>query len=348
MAAAEQYAARHGLILDRELTFQDEGVSAYHGRNAEVGALGTFLEAVRYGVVPHGSYLLVESLDRVSRQTVRKAVRTLEDIVEAGVNVVDLSDGGKVYNVEALDSDGMAFLMMTIRFMRAHEESATKARRVLAAYEHKRSKLRNPQGGHLFTRRLPAWLRWNESAQVIEEIPERAAIIRDIFKKAASGWGQHRIARWLNSRKVDTWGDGKRKAALWHRTYVSKILSSTAVVGTFTPHRVLKGTTGARKRKPLDPVVGYFPAIVDRENFDCVAARMSSLASRGRHANREPRSIFAGVMRCEHCGSTVTRVAKGKHVYLVCTRANSKADGCRYVRSPTQMPKLLSGTALRA
>jgi hypothetical protein len=59
---------------------------------------------------------------------------------------------------------------------------------------------------------------------------------------------------------------------LWHRTYVSKILGSASVVGIFTPHRALKDATGARKRKPLDPVVGYFPAIVDRETFDCVAS----------------------------------------------------------------------------
>jgi hypothetical protein len=33
-----------------------------------VGALGAFLEAVRDGIVPKGSWLLVESLDRISRE----------------------------------------------------------------------------------------------------------------------------------------------------------------------------------------------------------------------------------------------------------------------------------------
>jgi DNA invertase Pin-like site-specific DNA recombinase len=133
--AAREYAARHNLDLDETLTFHDPSMSAYWGLNAEAGELGTFLEALKDKIIPQGSYLLVESLDRVSRQTVRKAVRTMEDIVAAGVNLVDLSDGGRLYSIESLDSDQMSFLLMAIRFMRAHEESAVKSRRLLAVYE---------------------------------------------------------------------------------------------------------------------------------------------------------------------------------------------------------------------
>src|SRR5215469_13861113 len=56
--AAEAWCAARGVELDRELTFEDLGVSAFHGRNVEVGALGAFLRAVEDGRVPHGSYLL--------------------------------------------------------------------------------------------------------------------------------------------------------------------------------------------------------------------------------------------------------------------------------------------------
>jgi DNA invertase Pin-like site-specific DNA recombinase len=89
--AARAYAGREQLDLDETLTFHDPGISAFRGRNAEEGKLGDFLNAVRGGIIPPGSFLLVESLDRISRQTVRKAVRTMEDIVEAGVTLVDPS-----------------------------------------------------------------------------------------------------------------------------------------------------------------------------------------------------------------------------------------------------------------
>src|SRR4028119_1217108 len=74
---AQEYAAKHGLTLDEELTYQDLGVSAFRGKNAEDGKLSEFLDAVRFGKVEPGSYLLVESLDRISRQAAWLALGTL-------------------------------------------------------------------------------------------------------------------------------------------------------------------------------------------------------------------------------------------------------------------------------
>src|SRR6266566_5250023 len=91
--AAEKYATAHELVLDDKLTFHDLGVSAYKGANVETGQLGAFLEAVRTGLVKEGSYLLVESLDRISRKKARHAVRVLESLCDSGITVVTLSDG---------------------------------------------------------------------------------------------------------------------------------------------------------------------------------------------------------------------------------------------------------------
>jgi DNA invertase Pin-like site-specific DNA recombinase len=309
-------------------------MSAYRGRNAEVGALGTFLEAVKDKVIPQGSYLLVESLDRVSRQTVRKAVRTMEDIVAAGVNLVDLSDGGRRYSIETLDNDQMSFLLMAIRFMRAHEESAVKSRRLLAVYEHKRVKAKHKDTGEPFTRMLPAWLQWQDATRTHAVVPERAAVLNSIFEKADQGWGQHRIAQWLNEQGTPTWGGrGKqRKAEYWHRSYIKKLLTNSAVVGTFTPHQRLTDANGKRKRKPLEPIESYFPAVVERDLFERVASRARARAPRGRNATIEPASIFAGVLRCAHCGGVVTRVSKRPYVYLVCSQANRKGTKvCKYL-----------------
>ena len=62
---AVEYAAKRGLELDQKLTFHDLGVSAYRGKNADTGRLAEFLEAVEAGLVPKGSFLLVEFLDRI-------------------------------------------------------------------------------------------------------------------------------------------------------------------------------------------------------------------------------------------------------------------------------------------
>src|ERR1700680_1325770 len=65
---ALEYAERRGLELDTTLSLNDLGVSAFRGKNARTGALAAFLQAVDAGLVPDGSLLLVESLDRVTRQ----------------------------------------------------------------------------------------------------------------------------------------------------------------------------------------------------------------------------------------------------------------------------------------
>jgi DNA invertase Pin-like site-specific DNA recombinase len=330
---ARRYAEANHLELDTSLRFDDLGVSAFRGRNAETGALRVFLQAVNEGVVPQGSYLIVESLDRISRQTARKAAHTLEDIVDAGVRVVDLSDGGKVYDTAALD-DGFGFLFMTIRFMRAHEESAMKALRLANTYEEKRRIAASgvPQAKP-FTRMLPAWLRWNEGECRHEVIPERATIVQDIFAKADAGWSKHRITHALNQAGEQPWGAGKRKGRHWHSSYIQKLLTNAAVIGTFTPHRVTKGDNGARKRTPQAPVLNYFPAVVDPDLFARVSAQALARAARGKYAGTAVRSIFAGLIRCSRCGGSVVRVSKGKHVYLVCSKAHGRA-GCAYLAVP--------------
>ena len=152
---AASYAGRHGLELDEELTFHDLGRSAFRGQNlAEAGRLADFLEAVHSGLVARGSVLLVEQLDRISRQSARKALRALESIVDAGVAVVTLNDE-RAYTATSLDEDPMDLLVAILTFMRANEESATKARRVKAAWEAKRQAASTT----LLTKRAPSWLK---------------------------------------------------------------------------------------------------------------------------------------------------------------------------------------------
>jgi Recombinase zinc beta ribbon domain/Recombinase len=126
-----------------------------------------------------------------------------------------------------------------------------------------------------------------------------------------------------------TWGVGKRKGERWHSRYVQKLLTNEAVIGTFMPHKAIKGTTG-RKREPQQPIEGYFPAVVDRDVFTRVSTHARARAARGRHADTEPKSVFAGLVRCARCGGSVVRVAKGDYAYLVCSKAHARA-GCEYL-----------------
>lgn len=337
ISAARVWAAANHVVLDDELTFRDRGVSGFTGANMETGELGVFLERVKDGTIPRGSWLLVENLDRVSRQSARKAVRTIEDIVEAGITLLDLSDGGgKEYSAEALDKDQFLFVMMVMKFIRANEESVTKGSRVAKAHAARRKKFAGQEKlTKPYTLKLPGWLRWDASTSTYALIEERAALLRWMFEMADGGMGVHSIAADLNEAKEDTWGAGKWKAKYWHRSYVRKLLANKAAIGIFVPHRVVK-VEGKRtkQRIPEAAIEHRFPAAVDRELFERVNARLSTTEARGRNATAPVRSIFAGVMTCQHCGNTVTRVNKGDHVYLVCSAAHAKAGMHPYESVP--------------
>lgn len=335
-AAAAAYCATHGLRLVDDAAYHDLGVSAYRGANlGETGALGQFLRAVEDGTIPKGVTLLVENLDRVSRQSPRKAVQALERIVEAGVDVVTLSDG-RTYNVESLDSDPFALVMAVMTFVRANEESRIKASRLRSAWAGKRQRASAGSGTgapEKLTSIAPAWLSLDKDTGEWIVNEERAAIVRDIFKATLAGTGTEAIARTLNAASIAPW----RRGNAWHRSYVLKILTNPAVVGRLQPHAMEVGADGVRRRVPVgEPLEGYYPAIIDPETFRAVQAqRDTSGKSSGKGGTVN--NLIAGLGRCGRCGGTITRVMKGSggkggHAKLVCRNTLNGTGACNAPR----------------
>lgn len=328
LAAAEDYARRHNLVLDDSLTFRDSGVSGFRGRNLQDGRLGDFLELVEKGAIPQGSYLLVENLDRISRQAARKALRTLERIVEAGITLVTTTDG-KAYTEQTLDEDPMALTMVLLTFIRAHEESQLKGRRVRAAWDNKRQ--RAVAEGTPLTKRTPAWLVLGANGK-LRLHPKRAAIVARIFKMAAKGMGQHAIAQALNREKIAAFNSD-----MWHRSYVKKLLANPATMGRLVAHRI-EYTNNRKVRTPVVEVDGHFPAAVTASLWQRVQEMKDTGASSGTRARPAPmgqaavKNMLAGLARCPLCLGTMTRVNKGPDggfVYLICAKAKAGA-GCFY------------------
>ena len=318
--AAAKYALANNLVLD-DRSFEDMGVSAFRGNNAETGRLGEFREAVEYGEVPKGSYLLIESLDRLSRAKARKAVRLLEDICEAGVKVVTLADR-KVYDEQSLDEDPLAFMYAFLVAMRAHEESEIKSQRLKAAWKNKRLNASIKP----LTSRCPAWLKLDKDVGKFEVIPDKAVIIREIFDLTLNGIGQHKIAETLNQRGVDTFG----RAAFWQRSYIKKVIENPAVIGTYIPN-VMQHIDGKKTKIPQEPIRNYYPQIIDVETFERVQSTNSTRTPPTKGKRGAIQNVLASLAKCPLCDSTMTRVNKGKAAKpsLVCTKAKVGA-GCKY------------------
>ncbi len=72
---AQQYCDEHGLkLID---TYLDAGLSGFTGQNlSDRGALRALLDAAKTGRFKPGTHLIVESLDRLSRQECKFAINS--------------------------------------------------------------------------------------------------------------------------------------------------------------------------------------------------------------------------------------------------------------------------------
>lgn len=322
-----KYVLEHGLELDETLHLEDIGLSAYDGANISKGALGRFLEAIRLGRIERGSYLIVESLDRLSRQQPRVALSQFLNILNADITVVALAEG-KEFRPEHVDATD---LILTIGSMtRAYDESAIKSVRVREAWEQKKLGAASQK----LTRQCPRWLWLDVESGKFEVIPDRVKTVRRIFDLALNGLGADAITRHLNRERTPAFGKGcttKRTqkdigSTSWQKSSVLKILRFRAVLGEYQPHQIVGG-----KRRPVGPPsTGYYPQVVSDETFYSVQLAIEGrrLAGGGRKGVFVS-NLFTKIAKCGYCGSAmhlINRGGKGGRS-LVCDNAK-RGLGC--------------------
>lgn len=315
--ACDVYCQKHGLQLasGAEYTFLDAGRSAYKGEHlGEKGQLARFLRLVENGTIEPGSTLIVESLDRLSRQDVWKALPQFMALVDAGIRVVTLKDE-RVYSKESGTED---LLMSIFVFSRANEESSQKADRLASKYAKKREEARGekkPMG-----RVCPMWLRLTEAGTAYEQIPEHVEAVRRIFELTIRGYGKTAIAKILNEEGFATLKQG---VTGWGTSAVHHVVKNRAVLGELQPFT--KTLDPARKkREPAgDPIKDYFPAIIPESMFyeaqAAIAGRRTAKATR----QSVKFNVWQGVGKCIHCGSSMHMVNKGRppkgFTYIECS-----------------------------
>lgn len=297
---AQDWSLRTGIPINTSIT--DAGVSAFTEIATKLRAL---LALIKAGKIPRGTYLLVESLDRLSRAKVIEAMPVMLEIIEAGVIIISLIDDQEYSTRTLSDNDSLLYVLVGT-MVRAHQESKVKSDRLSAVWANKRKLA--AFGRVVMTRRLPAWLRVKGSGrnQVIEAVPERAEIVQRIFRMAIEGLGRRTIVKIFNqsTTPVPTFGKGET----WQPSAIKKILSSKAVLGEFQPKRLGKDGT---KENWGEPIKQYFPQIVsDADFYRANAAVTSRMASGGRSSDTVV-NLLTGLGYCAHCGGRMQTQNKG-------------------------------------
>jgi DNA invertase Pin-like site-specific DNA recombinase len=307
---AAQWCARNNVQLDTSTTLHDLGKSAYtgkHRQNPDRNALAAFLQLVERGKIPRGSYLIIENLDRLSREEEVPARHLLTSILMAGIRVVQLSPSELILTDK---SPGWDIMRAVMELSRGHGESAIKSDRIGKAWRQKKKLAR--ENGTLLTRRLPAWVEVRDGK--LRLIPERAAVVRLIFELAIAGYGLASIVTKLTADGVPSFGSDKVKpgntrpahTAKWNRQYLSSILKDRRALGEHQPCN-RDGTPDG------PPIAGYFPAVVSEETW--LAARAASEQRRRKPGRVSKRiNVFAGLLKDARDGGTyyLTKVSSRK------------------------------------
>ncbi|MGK0448664.1 MAG: DNA invertase Pin-like site-specific DNA recombinase [Polaribacter sp.] len=329
LALTQTYCDKHGFELDKKLSLYKElGVSGFSGDQEN---LKRFISDCESGKIEKGSLLIVENLDRLSRQKINVAMRQFLHLLEY-VDIYTLQDEKKYLHIsdtdEAKNDNQMLDIMTSLIIMsRAYEESATKQKRLKESWDERRANIETKK----LTSLIPHWLKLSKDKTEFHLKKDRVEIIKYIYEKCIEGTGVTQLIRHLNNN-LDLFPTPTTKSKLWARTSVSRILTDKSVLGEYQPHIGKHGGIGDKKRKPLGKAIkDYYPQIINEEIFlKAQMARKSRAVGRGKLSNDHFSNLFRSFIKCGNCDGKMEFVNKGDSPtrggkYLTC--ANSKRGG---------------------
>lgn len=322
IALAEKYAIENGLELDTS-SYQDLGISAFKkNKNNLSGKFGEFLEGINIGKIRPGSILIVESLDRISRQDANIALSVLLQIINAGIKVVTTIDN-MVYDRDTIGSPAGAtqLLVSLMIFIRANDESRVKSERVRQAWKNKF----NHAETKVVTKMLPAWISLDADGKMV--FNEKADIVRRIIKMSQSGIGFKTISERLNAEGVPT----LQRAKVWTGELVSNIFRGPKIAGVYSKAR--------RNGADRDCIYDYYPKLIELAEYNELKKhQLNRTLGKGNRKDSTVRNLLPGRLYCANCGSKVrligTSMTNGLRTftYMRCTEPfNSSTSECREV-----------------
>jgi DNA invertase Pin-like site-specific DNA recombinase len=315
LAATQAYCKDKELELmsESEYMFFDKGISAFSGKlRDDTTELSRFLSLVKAGDIRPGTTLIVESLDRLSREHVRAALTQFLQLLQAGINIHTLQSK-KTYTHDS--NDDMDLFGSILEMSRSHRESLWKSERILDSWEQKQKEARD---GAPMGKTRPAWLdvvyangSTEKPANDPKALPvkftrneEKIAVVKKIFQWTRDGYGRNVVARMLNEEGIPAF----RTKNGWGASTINQILNNIAVLGLYQPHT--KGEDGKRVARG-EPFM-FYPQIIDRQTFD--SARAATAGRDATKARKQPPEyqIWQGIAKCVLCGSPLHTYGNGR------------------------------------
>jgi len=306
---AEKWCEEHKIPLSTE-RFKDEAVSGFSGANLETGALSRFIALVKAGEIEAGSYLILESLDRLTRLDAWEASRLLQNLVKLGIIVVTLRPEMQFDR----SSTAIDLLQAILHMDNAHKESARKSGLGKDEWE-KRFKAARETKKHIGSR-VSNWLTLDKATGTYY-VNEHAFAVGRIFELCLQGLGSTAISQTMNAEGYRTFNKGDR----WGTSAVLTILKNRAAIGELA------------LKDGGEPIPDYFPAVVNVETFDA-AKNMVKVRKTGKVTKQSADfNVWRKLVVCGACGSAMNIIHRTKFRYLMCAnRRYGTCEGSKNVR----------------
>jgi len=273
----------------------DRGRSAFHGRHRSKGALGTFIAAAEAGQIPPGSVLVVEDLDRFSRETASHAEELLLALFKQELALGIVRDE-VVVDRARYDADLGLQVMLLTRRDAAHDYSRKLSGRISDVWQRRHRDWIEHRKPYLGKGSRPEWLTDDGSRFV--EIEKMVELVQRMFKLCVEdNMGGTQIAERLNAE-----GYKPAKSDAYGPTRILRILHDRRVLG--------------EKQWPDGTISpNYFPRIIDQALWDaCQKAIDERHDNKGRYGRGEViANLFQGGTFCA-CGRALyLQTARNRH-----------------------------------
>lgn len=321
--SAQRWADAHGVTLDTSLKLSDRGRSASKGHHLTKGALGRFLQLAQAGQLGTSPLLLVEAIDRLSRQEPLDAIETiLTGLVGSGCRIITLEDGAE-YSRATLRSDPTKLLVLVVKMQAAYEYSARLAMRMRDSWKAAHARLESgvmARPGQF----CPSWCSYTpEGMFVVNET--KAQAVREVFALLRHQ-GAYATAKELNAKGVPSPAGNPWTAA----SVRSLAINADAVYGAVRINSARHHGIKAQEKV----IEGMLPVILPKEEVLAIRELMAHRAKTSERTgpNESMRWVGQGLTYCvcgARMGLTTGGTAPNRIKYLRCRHGVSNAQGCQ-------------------
>lgn len=298
-------------------TVIDKGVSAFRGANARLGQLKGLLDRIESEEIEKGDYIIVESIDRLTRQKLHDSVELIQSILKKGIRLHTVFDN-KTYSYDDPSRDLETLILVGVIAKRAHEESDTKSKRLKSSWLNKRDEAETK----IIRKQCPYGFRYDEEKKAFVIHEEEAQEIRNIFERL-------KYVGILEAIKKEN-ETSKRK---WSRKHIDELIKTKSPIGVLCLSRRKENGSG----RIIDRYIpNYYPKIIEEIEFDAAITAVKSRFNEKKSGRRSLNNynIFRHCIQCEkHKVGLLFNLQgigaeKKRYAYLVCANRAERVCEC--------------------